>query len=101
MQLNAGVPGDLVFIIQALVLFSIASEFLPVIQRSLPQNLGLGMLRRPSIVPVPAGMAMTELPDNENTNDNGTMQDSSTPEMSSVETDQDTAEISSNRSEKE
>ncbi len=108
MQLNAGVPGDLVFIIQALVLFSIASEFLPVIQRSLPQNLGLGMLRRPSIVPVPAGTAMTELPDNENTNGNGTMQDSSTPEMSSLETDQDTlatptstSEISSNRSEKE
>jgi general nucleoside transport system permease protein len=36
MQLNAGIPGDLVLIIQALILFSIASEFLPVIQRSLP-----------------------------------------------------------------
>lgn len=34
MQLNANIPGDLVYIIQALVLFSIASEFLPVFQRS-------------------------------------------------------------------
>ncbi|HET8913060.1 MAG TPA: ABC transporter permease [Ktedonobacteraceae bacterium] len=34
MQVNAGIPGDLVFIIQALVLFSIASEFLPAIRRS-------------------------------------------------------------------
>lgn len=33
MQIQAGVPGDLVFIIQALVLFSIASEFLPAIRR--------------------------------------------------------------------
>ena len=39
MQLNANVPGDLVFIIQALVLFSIASEFLPAIQRALPKGL--------------------------------------------------------------
>jgi general nucleoside transport system permease protein len=34
MQLNANVPGDLVYIIQALVLFSIAAEFLPAIQRT-------------------------------------------------------------------
>ncbi len=33
MQLNANVPADLVFIIQALVLFSIAAEFLPALQR--------------------------------------------------------------------
>ncbi|MBO0794780.1 MAG: ABC transporter permease, partial [Ktedonobacteraceae bacterium] len=36
MQLNANIPVDLVFIIQALVLFSIASEFLPAILRALP-----------------------------------------------------------------
>ncbi|HLJ34051.1 MAG TPA: ABC transporter permease, partial [Ktedonobacteraceae bacterium] len=35
MQLNANIPGDLVYIIQALVLFSIASEFLPVFQRAI------------------------------------------------------------------
>lgn len=40
MQLNANIPIDLVFIIQALVLFSIASEFLPVIQRFIPRWLG-------------------------------------------------------------
>ena len=34
MQLNAGVPGDLVYIIQALVLFSIAAQFLPIFQRA-------------------------------------------------------------------
>jgi len=39
MQLNANVPGDLVYIIQALVLFSIAAEFLPAIQRALPKRM--------------------------------------------------------------
>jgi general nucleoside transport system permease protein len=34
MQISAGVPGDLVYIMQALVLFSIAAEFLAAIQRS-------------------------------------------------------------------
>ena len=46
MQLNANVPGDLVYIIQALVLFSIAAEFLPAIQRALPK--GFYLSRRPS-----------------------------------------------------
>jgi simple sugar transport system permease protein len=35
MQLNANVPGDLVYIIQALVLFCIAANFLPAIQRTI------------------------------------------------------------------
>jgi general nucleoside transport system permease protein len=41
MQLFAKIPGDLVYIIQALVLFSIASEFLPVIRRVLPSWVGV------------------------------------------------------------
>ena len=49
MQVDAGVPGDLVYIIQALVLFSIAAEFLPTLQRSLPSWARLR--GRPSIVP--------------------------------------------------
>ena len=50
MQLTANVPGDLVYIIQALVLFSIATEFLPAIQRSLSRRLTVS--RRPSLVPM-------------------------------------------------
>ncbi len=53
MQVDAGVPGDLVYIIQALVLFSIAAEFLPTLQRSLPSWARLS--RRPAIVPNIAG----------------------------------------------
>jgi len=49
MQADAGIPGDLVYIIQALVLFSIAAEFLPTLQRSLPSWARLS--GRPSIVP--------------------------------------------------
>ena len=63
MQADAGIPGDLVYIIQALVLFSIAAEFLPTIQRSLPGWARLS--RRPSIVPsvtgsTEAALAMVE-----------------------------------------
>ncbi len=49
MQADAGIPGDLVYLIQALVLFSIAAEFLPTLQRSLPSWARLS--RRPAIVP--------------------------------------------------
>jgi simple sugar transport system permease protein len=63
MQLNANVPGDLVYIIQALVLFSIAAEFLPAIQRALPTGL---MSRRPSLVPVALDTTVTDLPVNDN-----------------------------------
>jgi len=41
MQLFAHVPGDLVYILQALVLFSVAADFLPAIQRLLPGRLRL------------------------------------------------------------
>jgi ABC-type uncharacterized transport system permease subunit len=61
MQLNANVPVDLVYIIQALVLFSIASEFLPRLQRFLP-----GWARtsgRPVLAANITGTAMTNLPE--------------------------------------
>ncbi len=57
MQLQAGVPGDLVFIIQALVLFSVASEFLPAIWRRLHlQNV---FVRKPSPSLATAGLEVT------------------------------------------
>ncbi len=59
MQLNANVPGDLVYILQALVLFSIASEFLPAIQRAWPSWLRLG--RRPALVPAVVGASVVDL----------------------------------------
>jgi general nucleoside transport system permease protein len=68
MQLNANVPGDLVFIIQALVLFSIAAEFLPTIQRSLPNWLRFS--RRPALVPAIVGTADAQLPVTGNGEDN-------------------------------
>jgi ABC-type uncharacterized transport system permease subunit len=49
MQLAANIPGDLVYILQALVLFSIAAEFLPAIQRSFSRWAPGG--RRPALVP--------------------------------------------------
>jgi len=57
MQLNANIPGDLVFIIQALVLFSIAAEFLPAIQRALPRWMSVS--RRPPLVPPISGATMS------------------------------------------
>ncbi len=68
MQLNANVPGDLVFIIQALVLFSIAAEFLPTIQRSLPNWLRLS--RRPALVPAIVGSTAAQVPVTGNGEDN-------------------------------
>ncbi len=61
MQLYAHVPGDLIFIVQALVLFSIASEFLPAIGRSLPDWMRLS--RRPSLVPNVIGASATDFPE--------------------------------------
>jgi simple sugar transport system permease protein len=75
MQLNANVPGDLVFIIQALVLFSIASEFLPAIQRSLPE--GLKFPRRPPLVPATIGGTVVDLPDSVTVPSSTTSEDSS------------------------
>jgi len=69
MQLNANVPGDLVYIIQALVLFSIAAEFLPAIQRALPKR----MLSRLRPLPATTGgsLMVVDLPEN----DNGSLHD--------------------------
>lgn len=60
MELFAHIPGDLILIIQALVLFSIATEFLPAIQRVLPTWARLG--RKPSLVPDIMGHTIVDLP---------------------------------------
>jgi ABC-type uncharacterized transport system permease subunit len=49
MQISASVPGDLVYIIQALVLFTITAEFLPSLQRALPR--WIAFTRKPPLVP--------------------------------------------------
>ncbi len=72
MQLNANVPGDLVYIIQALVLFSIATEFLPAIQRSIAK--GFAGSRRPSLVPMANDAVVVDRSDQ----GNGVVQNSST-----------------------
>ena len=69
MQLNANVPGDLVYIIQALVLFSIAAEFLPAIQRALPK--GMFTRPRPLLATAGGGLTVVDLPEN----DHGSLQD--------------------------
>lgn len=72
MQLNAGVPGDLVLIIQALILFSIASEFLPAIQRALPAWAHLG--RRPPLATNVIGQTDIDMPLNEVASDEKAVQ---------------------------
>jgi general nucleoside transport system permease protein len=63
MQLNAGVPGDLVYIIQALVLFSIAAQFLPIFQRRFTRFQV--RRRRPALAPATIGgiVEVTSLPE--------------------------------------
>ncbi len=79
MQLNASVPGDLVFIIIALVIFSIAAEFLPAIQRALPKwmSFGRGTSLVPNITGTSASAAVVDLP--ENGNGNGTTENGAEP----------------------
>ncbi len=60
MQLNANIPGDLVYIIQALVLFCIAAEFLPAIQRALPAWMSFS--RRPALATGIKGPTVIDLP---------------------------------------
>ncbi len=83
MQVDAGIPGDLVYIIQALILFSIAAEFLPTLQRSLPGWAQLS--RRPAIVPNITGSteATSALVDNMLPAENGA-RDASNPQNASV-----------------
>jgi len=64
MQLSANVPGDLVFIIQAFVLFSIAADFLSAIERVWPE--WLTFRRRPALAPAGGGITVVDLPENEN-----------------------------------
>jgi hypothetical protein len=59
MQLAISIPSDITYIIQALVLFSIATEFLPAVRRVLPKFLGGS--RKPSLPLVP-GMVAVETP---------------------------------------
>ncbi|HZU67569.1 MAG TPA: ABC transporter permease [Ktedonobacteraceae bacterium] len=66
MQLFANVPGDLVYIIQALVLFTIAAEFLPAIQRALPR--GIFASRKPALVPPVEGATISDIPENDKNN---------------------------------
>src|SRR2546430_6550414 len=66
MQLNANVPSDLVFIIQALVLFSIAANFLPAIQRAWPK--WLTFRRKPSLATAGGDVAVVDLPEEKNGN---------------------------------
>ena len=86
MQLNAGVPGDLVLIIQALILFSIASEFLPAIQRALPAWARLG--RRPPLATNVIGLTDIDTSLNETTDDGEVAQHAqSSPSTASVTSD--------------
>jgi len=61
MQLDANIPVDLVFIIQALILFSIASEFLGTFQRFLPQWMRFSS--RPMLAANITGTAVVDLPE--------------------------------------
>jgi general nucleoside transport system permease protein len=63
MQLSANIPGDLVYILQALVLFSIAAEFLPAIQRSFGRWIDSS--RRPALVPNITGSTVVPLSETE------------------------------------
>jgi general nucleoside transport system permease protein len=69
MQLTANVPGDLVYIIQALVLFSIASEFLPAIQRAWSKRSLFR--RRAAPTTTAATIAVVDLAENRNGNGAG------------------------------
>jgi len=74
MQLSAGVPGDLVYILQALVLFSIATEILPALRRLFPSWLTLSMRRSP---PAAAGVVASPAVQNGN-GENGAANTAST-----------------------
>ena len=68
MQAIAHVDPNLVLIIEALVLFFIAAEFLPALQRSMPKWLGVG--RRPSLIPPTIGTTTVTVPENSDGNGN-------------------------------
>lgn len=96
MQLNANIPGDLVYIIQALVLFSIAAEFLPVFQRTLTRFQARS--RKPALaLPVMGeSVEIADLPDYQDTaTSNGEIQNGDVVNV--VDSEPDTA--SSDRTE--
>ncbi len=64
MQAIAHVDPNLVLILEALVLFFIAAEFLPALQRSMPQWLMVS--RRPALVPAITGATSISVPENDN-----------------------------------
>jgi len=66
MQAIAHVDPNLVLILEALVLFFIAAEFLPTLQRIMPKWLGFS--RRPSLVPAMTGTTSVGVPENGNGN---------------------------------
>ncbi len=80
MQLNANIPGDLVYIIQALVLFSIAAEFLPIFQRTITRFSIRS--RKPALAPPVMGktLEVSNLPDYADTDTgNGTAHNGAEP----------------------
>jgi len=66
MQAIAHVDPNLVLILEALVLFFIAAEFLPALQRSMPRWLGVS--RRTALVPATSGTTAVGVPENGNEN---------------------------------
>jgi len=64
MELLAHVPGDLIFIIEGLVLLSVATEFLPAIQRALPRWMSRS--RKPTLVPDVMAASVTDISVGEN-----------------------------------
>jgi general nucleoside transport system permease protein len=66
MQLSANVPGDLVYIIQAFVLFSIAANFLPAIQSVWPKWLTIR--RKPALATAGGGITIADIPGDQNEN---------------------------------
>ncbi len=66
MQAIAHVDPNLVLILEALVLFFIAAEFLPTLQRSMPKWLRFS--RTPALVPATTGTTAVSVPENGNGN---------------------------------
>jgi simple sugar transport system permease protein len=64
MELLAHVPGDLIYIIEGLVLFSVATEFLPALKRALPEWMSRS--RKPALVPDVIAASVTDIPVDEN-----------------------------------
>jgi general nucleoside transport system permease protein len=92
MQLSANVPGDLVFIIQAFVLFSIAADFLSAIERVWPK--WLTFRPKPSLATAGAGVSVVELPLDETGNAQGVEVTDVGSQASDLTAEQDSGQIS-------